>query len=244
MLLAAGAAHAAEHPAPVQALVEQGVKVEAEFEAPGGMPGYAAPYRGAPMVFYMTPDGAQVILGTMLGAEGENLSVDHLRRYLPEPDFNEAWPLLEKAAWVGDGPSNAKRIVYVFSDPNCPYCNAFWRATRPYVGKDLQVRHIMVGVLSQSSAGKAAAILAAEDPAAALARHEENHSAGGIEPLEKIPFEIEQHLKLNVELMRQLGARGTPAIFYRDREGKGRRMIGLPSEQALKEEILQLSGDR
>lgn len=239
-LFATGIAVAADYPAPVQALMAQGVQVEAEFEAPGGMKGYAARFQGQPLALYLTADGKQVIVGTMLDAEGENLSADHLAQYLPEPDFDAAWPLLEKASWVREGSADAKRIIYVFTDPNCPYCNAFWQATQPYIGKDIQVRHILVGVLSQSSLAKAAAILAAEDPAAALAKHERNHSKGGIEPLEKIPGEIQQHLMLNVQLMRELGAHGTPAVFYKDREGKVRGITGMPQENVLKQEVLQL----
>jgi thiol:disulfide interchange protein DsbG len=240
LLVMVAAAAAADYPAPVQALIAQGVQVEAQFPAPGGMTGYAARYQGQPLALYLTADGKQVIVGTMLDAAGENLSAGQLDEYLPEPDFDKAWPLLEQTAWVREGAADAKRIVYVFSDPNCPYCNAFWQATQPYIGKDLQVRHIMVGILSESSRAKAAAILAAKNPAAALAQHERTHSSGGIAPLENIPAAIQQKLASNVELMRELGAHGTPAIFYKDREGKVRGITGMPQPDVLKREIVQV----
>lgn len=243
IMLAAGVAYAADYPAPVQALIAQGVQVEAEFEAPGGMKGYAARFQGQPMALYLTADGKQVIVGTMLNGDGENLSAEHLANYLPEPDFDAAWPLLEQSAWVREGAADAARIIYVFTDPNCPYCNAFWRATQPYIGENLQVRHILVGVLSQSSFAKAAAILAADDPTAALAKHERNHSSGGIEPLEQVPRKVQQQLTNNVELMRELGAHGTPAIFYKDKEGKVRGVTGMPQEDVLQQEILQVTAN-
>src|SRR3546814_8987929 len=61
----------------------------------------------------------------------------------------------------------------MFSDPNCPYCNMFWKQARPWVesGK-VQLRHIMVGMLRADSAGKSAALLSAKDPRAALNEHE------------------------------------------------------------------------
>ncbi len=51
-----------------------------------------------------------------------------------------------------DGKDNAPKIIYMFSDPNCPYCNRFWQLARPWVdsGK-VQIRHIMVGILSHDS---------------------------------------------------------------------------------------------
>ena len=239
LLLSTGAAQAAGYPAPVQALIEQGVQVEAEFKAPGGLTGYAARFQGQPLVLYLTADIKQLIVGTMLDAEGKNLSEAQLEAHLPAPDFDSAWPLLEKAHWVREGSAEAKRIVYVFTDPNCPYCNAFWQATQPYLGKHLQVRHILVGILAPSSTGKAARVLAAADPAAALAQHENTHAAGGIEPLEKIPPEIQRRLMANNQLMFQLGAQATPAIFYKDRQGKVRQMLGMPQPDVLARDIVQ-----
>ncbi|HEX5514872.1 MAG TPA: thiol:disulfide interchange protein DsbG, partial [Gammaproteobacteria bacterium] len=238
-LLTAGAAQAAVYPVPVQTLIEQGVQVEAEFKAPGGLTGYAARCQGQPLALYLTADSKQVIVGTMLDAQGKNLSEAQLETHLPAPDFDSAWPLLEKAHWVREGAADAKRIVYVFTDPNCPYCNAFWRATQPHIGKHLQVRHILVGILAASSTGKAARILAADDPAAALAQHESSHAAGGIQPLEKIPAEIQRKLMANNQLMSQLGAQATPMIFYKDRQGKVRQILGMPPSDVLARDIVQ-----
>src|ERR1700754_2175348 len=76
---------------------------------------------------------------------------------------------LEHAHWVLDGSAKAPRTVYVFTDPNCPYCNKFWGDARPWVdsGK-VQLRHIMVAVIAPTSAGKAATPLTDRDPAGRL----------------------------------------------------------------------------
>ena len=76
--------------------------------------------------------------------------------------------------WIADGAAGeAPRVIYMFSDPNCPFCNMFWKQARPWVeAGDVQLRHVMVGMLRPDSAGKAAALLAAKDPEAALNEHE------------------------------------------------------------------------
>jgi len=240
-LLPFSMATAADYPAPVQVLIDQGVSVEAKFEAPGGLTAYAARIQGQPLALYLTPDGKQVIVGTMLDGQGQNLSEAQLAQHLPEPDFEQAWAQLEKTSWVREGSADAKRIVYVFTDPSCPYCNAFWKASQAYIGKDLQIRHIPVGMLSPNSAAKAATILADPDPGAALARHELSHSKGGIEPLKEIPAEFQLAVRNNTQKMQELGIQATPAIFYKDRDGKVRQTLGLPRPDFLAKEIAQTS---
>lgn len=235
LLILAGAAQAGDYPPAIQALVDQGLRIEARFEAPSGMMGYAARVQGQPMAFYLTADGEHVLVGSMLDDQGNNLTPLQLKEHLPEPEYGQAWPLLEKATWIREGGARAKRIVYVFDDPNCPYCKAFWEASQAYLGPDVQVRHIMVAILTPTSMGKAAAILAAENPAQALVDHETR----GSKPLETIPPKIRQQIEANNRLMQQLGAQATPAIFYRDTQGKVRRILGLPQDQLMTTEIFQ-----
>lgn len=79
--------------------------------------------------------------------------------------LDEVWNSLEKSKWIQDGDSKAPKVVYVFSDPNCPYCHTFWKQARPWVdsGK-VQLRHIMVGVIRPSSKAQAATLLSAKNP--------------------------------------------------------------------------------
>ena len=66
-----------------------------------------------------------------------------------------AWRQLEASHWIADGRDGA-RVVYVFTDPNCPYCNKLWSEARPRVaaGK-IQLRHVIVGILTPTRPGKA-----------------------------------------------------------------------------------------
>jgi thiol:disulfide interchange protein DsbG len=70
----------------------------------------------------------------------------------------------------------------------------------------------------------AAAILAASDPAAALRENEtryrpENYD-GGIKPLAKVAPEVQRALDDQLKLMQAFGAKGTPALVWKDRAGR------------------------
>jgi thiol:disulfide interchange protein DsbG len=234
------AAQTQDYPAPIRAIMQHGVEIQAEFEAPGGLTGYVGQSQGQPLVLYVTADGEQAIVGPMLDARGRNLSEEHIDRFLPKPDLSAVWEQLEQADWVREGSAGAERVVYVFMDPECPFCNAFWRAARPYVGEEVQLRHIMVGILRPTSLPKAARILGAEDPAAALAEHEQSHASGGIEPLQPVPAELRERVEANNRLMQALGAHATPAIYYEDREGRVQQLMGMPRLGTIAEEIFQL----
>ena len=218
-------------------LIRQGVTVLSRFEAPGGLTGYGLRYGGETMLVYVTGDGRYLVVGQMMNAAGQNLSRHHLQQHVPQPDLGEAWEKLSQATWVAEGPSDAKHVVYTFTDPNCPYCHVLWRITNYYHDAGLQVRHVLVGILKPSSAGKAAAILAADDPSAALDRHEQNFDAGGIEPLDQPPARLRRQLEQNLALMHELGISGTPAVAYRDDKGEVAIIRGLVPPELLASEL-------
>ena len=225
-------------PEPIRALEARGAKVVSSFDAPGGLKGYAARYNGQGVALYLTPDGNHVLVGTLLDAKGEDLTREPLERLVYAPMGEEMWTRMESSAWIADGDKGASRIVYVFSDPNCPYCNLFWKQARPWVesGK-VQLRHIMVGILRADSAGKSAALLAAKDPSKALDAHEAAGKASTLKPMSDIPAKIQTQLEANLELMGELGAEATPAIFFRDAEGRLQQQQGAP-QPAMLEAIL------
>lgn len=229
-----------DYPPAIQHLTEQGVEIIGKFPAPGGLTGYAARADGRALILYATPDGKQVIAGTMLDATGRNLTEQHVRDHAPPPDLEAAWTKLERATWIAEGAAKPDRIIYTFTDPNCPYCNSIWRASRPYLDEGVQLRHIMVGIIRPSSLGKAAAILSAASPAEALDRHERAFDQGGIPPLAKISDQTRAKLQANGALMEELGLSGTPATYYRDSSGRVRLLVGMPSPEVLAQDIFQL----
>lgn len=227
-------AQAKDWPAPIKALEAQGVEVIGTFAAPGGLTGYAGMSEQQPLAIYLTADGKQAVIGTMIDAKGANLSQEPLDRLLSKPMTGKIWKQLEKSAWIADGSNNAPRVIYTFTDPNCPYCNKFWNDARPWVkaGK-VQLRHVIVAILTDTSAGKAAALLSAKDPQVALTQHEQQHASGGVKPLSQISATVRTQLDANQKLMQQLGASATPTIFYKDASGNLQKIQGAPSAEML-----------
>lgn len=216
-------------PEPVQGLKKLGFEVISEFEAPGGLRGFAGLVGGQqPAAAYLTPDGKHVLVGSLFDAQGNDVGGDLLSEKVAGPMTEKIWAQLEGSAWVGDGKANAPRVVYTFSDANCPYCHRFWDAARPWVdaGK-VQLRHIMVGVIREDSPGKAAAILSAKDPSAALLENEHGFERGGIKPV-AISADAGRKLNANQALMVEMGFQGTPGILFKDTQGHVQRRSGMP----------------
>jgi len=141
-----------------------------------------------------------------------------------------AWPAdraqlfaqVEAARAIPEGAREPKRVLYVFFDANCYYCHLTWKALQPYEAAGLQVRWVPVAYQKASSAGMAAAILHARDPAAALRENETGYRAesydGAIKPA-SVPAETARALEANMKLMRALGAQGTPALVWKSERG-------------------------
>lgn len=236
MLLAGFNAHAAELPPPVQMLVEQGLEIVASFDAPSGLTGYAARVNGRAIVFYVTADNAYLLVGDMVDAEGNNLTREHIETYLPGPDLNALWNELDKGStWVAEGAEKPKQVVYTFTDPNCPYCHLLWLASSHYHEAGLQVRHLIVATLSESSPGKAAAIFEADNPSQAFDNHQQRFEQGGLESQTEIALDTQAKLQQNRQLMLQLGVSGTPAILYKDSDGNVQLQGGMPPLSELAE---------
>ncbi len=246
LLLATTVGPALAQPLPeaVQALEKRGLTIVGSLPNQAGLTAFAS-YTGQQSVaLYLTQDGRHVIAGTLFDAAGADLTSAALHKAVARPMSDGPWRQLEASHWIADGRSDA-RTVYVFTDPNCPYCNKLWSDARPWVdaGK-VQLRHVIVGILTPTSAGKAAALLASKDPAAMLAAYEGKNApatasalAGGrprplgdgaLKPLLNIAPAQQAQLDANERLMATLGLQATPAIAWRDEKGALRVLQGLP----------------
>jgi thiol:disulfide interchange protein DsbG len=223
-----------EYPEILKTIEQQGITILGPMEVPGGLKAFAAKAGAQPLALFITPDNQHVIVGTLVDAQGQDMAEDQLKKMAEHPIVEADWNKLEKSTWVQDGNPSAPRIVYTFTDPNCPYCNRFWVMARPWIdsGK-VQLRHVMVGVIRQDSPGKAAAILRSDSPEEALTRNERDHANGGIAPLTSIDSATSAELERNAALMTQLGFGGTPAIVFKREDGTIDKMSGLPEDTRL-----------
>ena len=223
-------AGAAKKPPVIEAIEAQGLEIIGEFATPSGLRGFAGVAGQQPVAVYATADGEHAVVGTLVNARGEDIGAAALQRLVAEPISKRTWAQLEASHWVADGKADAARVIYTFSDPNCPFCNRFWSAARPWVdsGK-VQLRHIIVGVIRPDSANKAASIFTAASPSEALARNERAYATGGIAPAATVSDQVRDKLESNEKLMTALGFQGTPAILFHDVKGLVQRRAGMPT---------------
>jgi thiol:disulfide interchange protein DsbG len=231
---AAGQGHANETlPAPLEFAVRSGnVQVTKSFDAGSGLKGWAVTGPDGPTIVYTTADGKALLVGQMFGPDGVNMTREHAQQHLPQPDYLAAFARLEKATYVVEGPRDKpKAVLYAFMDPNCPYCYLAHRALAPYVKAGLQIRWVQVAILGPTSTTRAAAILQAQDPSEALARHEQTYNpakpGSGIAPAETVTDRTRAILAEGLALMREFGFRGTPGFVWRDADGQIRTRSGM-----------------
>lgn len=147
-------------------------------------------------------------------------------------EYQTLFAQLEKTDVVLEGPKKAQSILYVFFDANCFYCHLTWKALQPYETVGLQVRWVPVAYQQPSSVGRAAAIMEAPDRVIALRVNEVGYNAarfdGGIAPMAKVSPSVAAQLQANTRLMRKFGAPGTPALVWKDPNGKVRFKVGVP----------------
>jgi thiol:disulfide interchange protein DsbG len=218
-----------QEPEVISYIKQQGVTIIDSFETPAGLTGYAASVEGQPLSIYLTEDKKYAVIGNLINAQGDDLGQEALYELVSAPQNEKIWQQLDTAKWVLDGDKDAKRIIYTFTDPYCPYCQKLREIADPYIAKgEVQLRHIMVGILQEDSIKKAAAILGADSPEKAL----QQHIQPADNPTENINEEALANGSLLVEennlLMEQLGFMATPTSIYKDEKGHVRLIEGMP----------------
>lgn len=140
---------------------------------------------------------------------------------------------MEKSTWVAEGKS--PHVVYIFFDPNCPYCQKLFTNLRPWVKDNkLQLRWVPTGTLTTTSKGKVAAILQDKDPLKALNQNEEHYQQGGGIDEDILSSETEKKLEFNEALLERTPQGFVPAMLYRSRDGTAAFIVGSPPVDRLK----------
>lgn len=144
---------------------------------------------------------------------------------------------VRQTTWIRDGRS--KRVLYVFFDPNCPYCRKVYEGLRaPVELGEVELRWIPVGILMTTSLGKAASMLEAKDPTAALHLNEqrfttEGGSFGGIDEEPAPREETLAKLAANLAFLRRSGQDAVPSLLFRTRDGRSHFVRGAPPPAVL-----------
>lgn len=221
-------------PAPVQTIASQGVDIKGQFDGPDGMTGFVGEFQGQGIAIYTTRDGQQAFVGTWIDANGRDLGAPHIRRLIDEPRYAEAWDDLEGSNWIQEGQDDAEHIIYTFTDPFCPYCRQMHESMRPFIRSgQVQLRHIMVGIIREASPSIAATILGSDDPSAALQEHMETFDDGGLMMQGRALRSGNPALQANHDLMRSLNLSSTPSTFFIDQHGVVQLVQGAPNQAAI-----------
>ncbi len=148
---------------------------------------------------------------------------------------------LVDSSWIQDG--HGSKIVYLFFDPNCPYCHHVFdslmdiRKSMP----DLQFRWVPLGMLGGNSAGKAAAMIQASDPIKAFRTNERNYgflnsdTGGGIEPAKHIAQSTTSLLDQNLSILQGANLYGIPIVVFQADDGQPFYFSGERTEAQLRE---------
>jgi thiol:disulfide interchange protein DsbG len=227
-----GCSSSEAHPTAIQDAVDAGMTVVKSFPAGSGLTGWAMAQGNEHTIVYTTADKKILLVGMLLGEEGENLSAQHQEESIPKPDFSALYGERENSTCVTEGPvSNQKNMLYVFVNANCPFCHLTWRALQPYQAAGLQVRWVLVDTLGPTSMPKAIEVLAADDTTAAFRKMEENHGkpwniAPGLTAQDQP--DIAARVRKNNEMLEHFGLRGTPGLIWKDEKGDVQVKAGMP----------------
>lgn len=202
-----------------KSLSRVGLEVVSQFTE-DGINGYGALFQGQPVTAYQLPGSDKIIIGEMLSKHGTNLSQIHQQDHVIPEVGGRAWPHLEGSDYVIDQGKTDGPVLYTITDPNCPYCLRLWETLSPLVkAGDIQVRHLIVGILGDDSLQKAAAILEADNSSEILHAYQMARSNGDEYELPKPSQESIERVLENNETMRKAGASGTPASYAKYPDG-------------------------
>lgn len=220
-------------PEPIKQIEKQGIEIIKPFTAPGGVEGWLGKHQDTGVTLYLTPDKKHVIAGYLYDDKGNNLSEKIINQEIYIPAGREMWQRLVNMPGIKEGNEGALCHAVVFSDVFCPYCKKFWQQIQPHLKENkIKTTTLLVGVIRPESGQYAAAVLASDNPQKTWSDLESSN--GKIMPtLKSTPPEVFKQIQANQQIMEQLGASGTPAIYYLNKDNVLQQILGLPDAEQM-----------
>lgn len=184
------------------------------------------------------PDGSHVIVygmgdyamaGVLVNPDGDNLTKQYSATHIPKPDHSSVGEQLAGNEFlVSEGSEDAPEI-YVFSDPNCPYCKKFFTESRQLVeeGK-VRIHWVMVAFLHQTSETISSAVMSGGVEVLAQAKTTDRQKAP---KASNVPASHANELEENNKAMSAVGISGTPGFLYKNGDS-WETSSGAPSKAA------------
>jgi hypothetical protein len=173
-----------------------------------------------------------------------------------QPITEQTWQQIKKLKGIATQSGMATPSLYVFFDPNCPYCTDLWKTllpAKPGMGvKSAEVQKaeffnsvtavwIPVAYMNDTSLGKSAALLRANSQSAidnnfqTAKRKEKQGGAITVVPTETEKTALAQSKAVWLEL-----GGATPLMVYRNKAGSTQLFMGVPSDDQLTELLGQI----
>jgi len=194
------------------------------FEAGSGLTGWYLETDFGKEILYTTADGARLLDGHLLDAEG----VDLRERELFARKFAGVLEGFEGASTVvlGDGDLS----LYLVFEPYCGYCHTLVRTLTK--NPEVKLHLVPIAFMDEDSEQLAAALLESSDPKAILRELRSNPDSPALRTTE--PAEARRaEIRSNNEVIRRFGIKGTPFMAWRDQQGKVQVHSGLPDDETL-----------
>lgn len=219
-------------------LLDNNVKVVSKFQAEKGYIGYVVKTPQDKAIVYHDPEKNISFSGMMIGENGKNLTRLHHETKIEKTDYSHVLErVVDDNTILTEGNDDAEKELWIFFDPNCPYCNKLWKSSREFIESGyLKVNWMPVAFLRDTSAGKVAHFWQAEDPIKTFREAELKFSEGGAEPVKQSDIKIstKRMLDTNLEYMRDFDSNGTPTIVYETKNGRVEVISSSMSEERMK----------
>lgn len=168
-----------------------------------------------------------------------------------QPITEETWQQIKKLKGIATQSGMVTPALYVFFDPNCPFCTDLWKTVLPVKPRE-EVRKaeffssvpaiwIPVAYMNDTSLGKSAALLRANSQSAidnnfqTAKRKEKQGGATAVVPTEAEKAALAQAKALWLEL-----GGATPLMVYRNNAGSAQLFMGVPTDDQLTELLGQI----
>lgn len=215
-----------------------------QFNAVGNLQGFViqSSHDSNQSIIYADNQGRYVVFGTLIGADGHNISEQNFQQYIAPQSANVAFSYIGSTAWIQQGSNTAPHQMYVIFDPNCIFCHRLYEALQPFIQKgQLAVRWLPVAFLKASSTGKAYALLSSPKPLDMLEQNEKNFNEatedGGIPPLNTPSAAVQQQLQNNMAFLTEAQITAAPALLYKTNNGSAKLDMGMIDPGKLKDLI-------
>ncbi len=144
-----------------------------------------------------------------------------------EPPSERLWKQVLSSTYLKMGSDSAPPL-YAIMDPRCHFCHDFYTAvSSKYLANNaVQLRVIPVGILGADSAKEANQVVSSPDAAKLWDEIEHNNIAD----LPAIASDSPTKIDKNHQIMRDWHLTGTPALIYRNKDGKVKIILGVPKD--------------